>query len=333
MAYDTREYTRITRQWLNQRFDLFDSDGIYIPNQPAYGFSALAFRLEEYARMYAVLRVLNRMRFTSVLDVGCADAYGPALIRYLFSTPVWGIDLSDRALLRGRDMFGIAGAASNAESLPFPDRSVDVVICTEVLEHVPSPQRVISELIRVSRKFVVVTTPRAPSELAKTEHFDTLDPNEPHAHIHYFTDSDMRVLTGPEAWISGARSRCIHHLLARLAWGDERTERQRLDYLAFSLESASLNNHSRRRMQMMLIDQYAKGPGWRRYVLTPPAAACLLRIDAALAAWLPFLAHDHIAVISVSADTVLSRGVLSSGRILKALLGGFSVPPLKRRSQ
>jgi hypothetical protein len=50
---------------------------------------------------------------------------------------------------------------ASGTDLPFADRSFDVVLCLEVLEHIPpqSRARVVSELCRVARKTVIITHP------------------------------------------------------------------------------------------------------------------------------------------------------------------------------
>lgn len=330
MNIDPDQYNHETRTWLNQRFDLYDADGIYIPNQPAYGFSPLAFRLEEYARMFAVLRILNHLPFGSLLDVGCADGYGPALIRHLFRIPSYGVDLSDRAIVRGQEMFDVPGTAANAEKLPFPDNAFDVTICTEVLEHVVHPEAVLSELKRVSRNCVIFSTPRAPDNHAKTMHFKQLDPHEPHAHIHYFTDSDIQAIAGNSSRRIGARTRFFNRLLNRLAWGDSSSRIQRRSYFDFSVNSADLNTVSRQGLQEMLLDRYEKGPGWRRYVLTPYWCGRILAADAALAASCPKSALDHLVIVPCNGEIEYIPARNKQHRILSELLGGFKVALLRR---
>lgn len=330
MDQDNGNYTIETRNWLNQRFDLYDSTGVYIPNQPAYGFSALAFRLEEYSRMYSVLRVLNRLPFNSLLDLGCADGYGPALISRLFNVDTWGLDLSDRALVRARELFNLSGAATDAHQLPLDDNTVDVSICTEVLEHVVDPQKVISELCRVSRNFVVLSTPRASSDKARNQHFETLDPNEPHAHIHFFTDSEMRNLAGDSAWHIGARSRLFNTLYDRIAWGDNSTHTQRSDYYQFTVESAELGDDHQQTVRQMLLDRYSQSSTWKKRCVTPVSVAALLRADAALAAWNHRLALDHLVVIGVNPSVQWTMNRVTHRKILAQLLGGFAVNPLRK---
>jgi hypothetical protein len=44
---------------------------------------------------------------------------------------------------------------------PIPDGSFDAVICTEVLEHLNELHRAFGELLRISRKYVVISVPNA----------------------------------------------------------------------------------------------------------------------------------------------------------------------------
>jgi 2-polyprenyl-3-methyl-5-hydroxy-6-metoxy-1,4-benzoquinol methylase len=331
-ALQTGTYTRETRSWLNRRFDLFDSDGIYIPNQPAHGFSALAFRLEEYARMYAVLKVLNRLPFETILDVGSADGYGPALMRNLFDAAVFGTDLSDRALVRSRELFGGAGAASDAHELPFGDGTIDVCTCTEVLEHVVDPGMVIRELLRVARYFVILSTPRAPDETARERHFTSLDPHEPHAHIHYFTDRDILSLCGRRSVYRGARTRLVNTILDRAAWADDTTYVQRRSYYEFTIETPELGNGYHDAVYDMLLGKYQTASPWKKRFLTRHTAACLLAMDAALASKWPRTALDHLVIIPQQKARFLHRKRRCERHILQALLGGFQVEPLRRRS-
>jgi len=46
--------------------------------------------------------------------------------------------------------------------IPFKDDSFDLVICSEVLEHLEDPGRGLHELHRVSRKYVILSVPREP---------------------------------------------------------------------------------------------------------------------------------------------------------------------------
>jgi ubiquinone/menaquinone biosynthesis C-methylase UbiE len=46
--------------------------------------------------------------------------------------------------------------------LPYGDKSFDLVVCCEVLEHLEEPERALAELLRVSKRHLIVSTPREP---------------------------------------------------------------------------------------------------------------------------------------------------------------------------
>jgi ubiquinone/menaquinone biosynthesis C-methylase UbiE len=54
-------------------------------------------------------------------------------------------------------------SAMDVTALPFADDSFDVVICSEVLEHIPDDEKAVSELIRILKpgKILAVSVPRA----------------------------------------------------------------------------------------------------------------------------------------------------------------------------
>lgn len=90
-----------------------------------------------------------------VLNLGSGDGY---LSEYLASRPGYGanlkitdIDVADHST-RGRRPLLFDG-----ETLPFGDASFDVTLCMYVLHHTPEPDRIISEIRRVTRRAVIVS--------------------------------------------------------------------------------------------------------------------------------------------------------------------------------
>jgi SAM-dependent methyltransferase len=92
----------------------------------------------------------------SVLDVGCGD--GRITNKLVCSyTYVVGLDVSSAALQHVR----AEAVLGSAENLPFEDRSFDLVLTAEVLEHLPDSvyKRARKEIQRVAKKWILVSVP------------------------------------------------------------------------------------------------------------------------------------------------------------------------------
>lgn len=89
-----------------------------------------------------------------LLDVGCGNKpyksyFEPFVERHI------GLEYSPESVYRGcaADVFG------DAMRIPLEDNSVDTILCTEVLEHIPNPEKAIAEFARILRpNGVVITT-------------------------------------------------------------------------------------------------------------------------------------------------------------------------------
>lgn len=114
------------------------------------------------AQLVQCLRTCGNVK--SILDVGCGEGFSLAMIQDSGSRAVLsGIDYSDDALALGRKQFpDLDLKKGDIYALAAADTSVDVVLCTEVLEHLNKPDRALAELVRVSRGYVLVSVPNEP---------------------------------------------------------------------------------------------------------------------------------------------------------------------------
>ena len=97
-----------------------------------------------------------------VLEIGCGEAY---ILRKLRSRNIIGLDISDIALRYAKNKLknnsSVQLIKGNAQIIPLKNNSIDKIICSEVLEHVINPEKVIEEIIRISKvdSTIVVTIP------------------------------------------------------------------------------------------------------------------------------------------------------------------------------
>lgn len=78
-----------------------------------------------------------------LLDVGCgARPYAPVYQPWARKT--YGVDVPFTPILKNR-----LDAYSDAQFLPFANQSFEIVVCTEVMEHIPNPSRMLSEISRI----------------------------------------------------------------------------------------------------------------------------------------------------------------------------------------
>jgi len=107
-----------------------------------------------------------------ILDIGCGSGRHTGQAVRFKDTEVMGTDINHNDLLQARKRLIFLEeigekrgsynlAASNIIQLPFADNYFDLVICSEVLEHIPDHKKAVSEIIRVLKpgKNLVVSVP------------------------------------------------------------------------------------------------------------------------------------------------------------------------------
>lgn len=99
--------------------------------------------------------------FCDILEVGCGDGYllkNISCQRRLKNYFALDISLDRISKIRGvnDNAHLIKG---NIINLPFKDNLFDYTICSEVLEHVPDYEQALKELIRVTKRNLIITVP------------------------------------------------------------------------------------------------------------------------------------------------------------------------------
>lgn len=113
------------------------------------------------ARLLAEVQPLAPPR---VLDAGCGEGHVTAwLSEALPASEITGVEGRAEALVAFRRRNpGMRAVEGDLGALPFPDGAFELVLCTEVLEHLPQPRRALRELARVCTGHLLLTVPHEP---------------------------------------------------------------------------------------------------------------------------------------------------------------------------
>ncbi len=114
----------------------------------------------DVCRAFVDLILAHRPR--TVLDVGCGEAWLLGPLREQ-GVAAWGVDPSaDLAVVTRAE--GLCVRA-RADSLPCRDESIDLVVCIDVLQHIPEARlgHTLRELARVGRRFLFAVDTANPS--------------------------------------------------------------------------------------------------------------------------------------------------------------------------
>jgi ubiquinone/menaquinone biosynthesis C-methylase UbiE len=102
----------------------------------------------KFARMCALVR--EQLPVQAFLDAGCGDGRYLAALRPELPPRIAGVDISERILATARASVPDAELRqANLEALPFGDGAFDLVLCSQVIEHVLDAPATARELARV----------------------------------------------------------------------------------------------------------------------------------------------------------------------------------------
>ncbi len=138
----------------------------------------------------AVAEVCAALRPSSVIDVGCGTGHLLAAIsdRLRGGIELVGVDFAASGIARLAELLPEAeGVVADIATLDLGERAFDLVVCTEVLEHLREPDhavRVLDLLRRPGRGVIVITVPDGVH--------DTYE-----GHVNFWTDATLEALLAP----------------------------------------------------------------------------------------------------------------------------------------
>jgi len=195
-----------TRDWLDAAYrrgmaDIRAREPVFEPDGRVRRMTRYDF--QELQRKLRIFSWLDRLEFASFLDVGSGFDVFPQLVTARYGVPAWYSDFVHAMNLPyGGDALGRLDHAvtMNLASLPFPDGAFDVVLATEVLEHLVRPVEAIAELLRVARKALVMTSLEAlaPGRWQRALAHHRVDVRVPHVERNFFLLDEFSSLFGPD---------------------------------------------------------------------------------------------------------------------------------------
>jgi 2-polyprenyl-3-methyl-5-hydroxy-6-metoxy-1,4-benzoquinol methylase len=131
----------------------------------AHEFDSIMNRYDVERRLSVVFDQLLQeldLRRQLLLDAGCGTGLFSAEAARRGATVV-SLDCGKNLLRETRRKGVISVVAGDAAQMPVPDGSFDIVVSSECIEHTPSPQSTVRELVRVLRPggWLVLTCPNA----------------------------------------------------------------------------------------------------------------------------------------------------------------------------
>ncbi len=148
-----------------------------------------------------IAALVTQTQATRLLDAGCGEGFVINHLRQngVITTAIGG-DFSLEALAWGRTnvKHGAALTSLDLYHLPFPADSFPLVMCLEVLEHLPDSTVGLRELARVSAEYVLVSVPHEPffrgANFLRGKHIRAFG-NDPE-HCHNYSGQSFRRMVG-----------------------------------------------------------------------------------------------------------------------------------------
>lgn len=143
---------------------------------------------------------ISNLHGKTVLEIGSGEGY---ILNYVQEVRpdlnLAGSDISHESIKSNLQIYPqIKWCVTKGEYLPFQKSEFDIVLACEVLEHLPDPARVLAEMRRVTKKFVVISVPQEPLwrilNMLRLKYVSDLG-NTP-GHLQHWSTKEIRKLVG-----------------------------------------------------------------------------------------------------------------------------------------
>jgi len=112
----------------------------------------------------SLISLAKPLKAETILDAGCGEGFTmDKLLKNEVGKKIEGVEYSKDAITLGKKLFPrLTIKQGSVYDLPYKDNSFDLIICTEVLEHLETPAGTLKEILRVSKKYLIISVPNEP---------------------------------------------------------------------------------------------------------------------------------------------------------------------------
>jgi uncharacterized protein (TIRG00374 family) len=183
-----------TRENLLDHYRAIDGD----IDEKAYNSDLCTQRFFQRRRTGTIRRMLGAQNGEVILDIGCGSGVQLRALGLASPGLLIGMDINRNALLfaKGKNIRNTEFLVADAERLPFREKTVDRIICAEIIEHLHEPEQMIAESERVLKDAgkIVISTPNEHSVWGAYEFFwDVLGRgrNYGETHLKFFSVPEL----------------------------------------------------------------------------------------------------------------------------------------------
>ena len=110
-----------------------------------------------------LIKEIKNLNPDSILDAGCGEGFTLERLRVAgVGKKLEGVDLEQAIDLGTHTHPHLTLKEGSIYELPYAESAFDLVLCSEVLEHLEHPEKAMEELWRVTRKYCIITVPHEP---------------------------------------------------------------------------------------------------------------------------------------------------------------------------
>lgn len=113
-------------------------------------------------KIYNIIKLLPYKE--KICDAGCGEGF---IVKYLEKkfekTEFYGFDRSEEAIkIAEKNTNRAKYSVDNVYNCKYSDNEFDVVMLLEVLEHLENPQKALKEIIRITKRVLIISVPQEP---------------------------------------------------------------------------------------------------------------------------------------------------------------------------